>query len=83
MESSSSVFDSSWGLLGGSWKGLGSSSEALGDALGLETVYSRKMKVSPRWEHDFGNESRKNVTIETMRPWDYEITRVGCETMGL
>ena len=39
--------------MGCSWKGLGSSSGALGDALAMETLYFRKMKVSPRWEHDF------------------------------
>ena len=45
----------SWGLLGGSWKGFGSPSGAFGDVLGMETLYFLKMKVAPRWEHDFEN----------------------------
>ena len=67
MGSSWSFFDSSWGLLGGSWKGLGSSSGALGDALAMETLYFRQMKVSPRWEHDFQNLYYQGTGSETMR----------------
>ena len=57
----------SWGLLGGSWKGLGNSSGALGDVLAIETLYFRKMKVSPRWEHDFENLYYQGTGSETMR----------------
>ena len=61
LESSSSLLDSSWNPFGGSWMGLGSSSGALGDALGLETLYFQKMRVSLRREHDFGNLSEQGT----------------------
>ena len=53
--------------LGGSWKGLGSSSGALGDVLGLETIYFRKMSFPPRREHDFENLYYQRTGSETMR----------------
>ena len=48
----------SWGALG---RVFGALRELLGTSSAQETLYFGKMKVSPRWEHDFGNLSEQGT----------------------